>query len=265
MEDFHQTGAKNRSKYNPDAFNTLSQYEHDHFWFRSRNLIISSVVDRLVSEFRQGYNVLEVGCGTGFVLKQLEATCKLGHVFGLEMHQEGVAIAKSRVACPVLQGDIHSFRTDKRFAMIGLFDVIEHIEDDVSVLMRCTGLLDTIGGCIVITVPASQRLWSARDIAVGHYRRYTKRSLLATLGKAGLEVSYLTHFMSVLLPAMFLRRVVNRREHADTIDTYEVDLAVSPLSNWLAFAILKPEVLWVSKGHRLPFGTSLLAVARPRT
>ena len=256
-------GLQGQSRYNPETFTTLSHHEREHFWFRSRNEIISSFVARLVNDFGQGYNVLEVGCGTGFVLMQLEETCKLGSVFGLEMHEEGVEIARSRVNCPVMHGDIHSFTTDKTFSIIGLFDVIEHIEDDTNVLRKCAGLL-TEPGYIMITVPAFPRLWSRRDVAVGHYRRYTTRSMTTLLAEAGLETMYLSYFMSALVPAVFLRRLLMRSNTpiSDVRSCVEDEIVLSPLSNRVAAAVLRPEVMWMKRKHRIPFGTSLLAIAR---
>ena len=63
-------------------------------------------------------------------------------------------------------------------------------------------------GVVIVTVPAFQWMWSHTDHALGHYRRYTRASLVSEFDKAGLSVERATYFHSwLLLVAWTFRRL----------------------------------------------------------
>jgi ubiquinone/menaquinone biosynthesis C-methylase UbiE len=62
--------------YDPSYFSHLFEVEDHHFWFRARNRVITAAVARVKAHLAPGYRFLEVGCGTGNVLRALEQTCK---------------------------------------------------------------------------------------------------------------------------------------------------------------------------------------------
>jgi SAM-dependent methyltransferase len=213
-----------------------------------------------VTPLPAGYRVLEVGCGTGNVLRVLERKCAGGSVFGVELFGEGVEYARRRVNCPVTTGDIRDGHPGAPFDIIGMFDVLEHIEDDLTTLRQIGDVL-TARGRILLTVPAHPELWSDFDVASHHHRRYTEASLRAVFGQAGFTVEYLTPFMSILYPLMRMRR----RAPAGAVDARAVvddEFRVIPVANVLAYCALLPESIAVGRGWRIPMGTSLLAVAR---
>jgi hypothetical protein len=66
-------------------------------------------------------------------------------------------------------------------------------------------------GCwLLVTVPALPVLWSRRDVLAGHRRRYTRRTLTATLEGAGFRVERLLAYQFTLLPVVALSRLVGR-------------------------------------------------------
>ncbi|MBN2775789.1 MAG: methyltransferase domain-containing protein [Prolixibacteraceae bacterium] len=71
----------------------------------------------------------------------------------------------------------------KHAALFGKFDsvfalnIIEHVEDDGQALKNCLKLLKPEGN-LVILVPAFKFLFNDFDKGLGHYRRYTKKSLM---------------------------------------------------------------------------------------
>jgi SAM-dependent methyltransferase len=75
----------------------------------------------------------------------------------------------------------------RRFDSIVAVNVIEHIEDDAALVARLTALLRP-GGRLVIYVPACPFAYGSLDVALGHFRRYTRPSLTALLSGAGLSV-----------------------------------------------------------------------------
>jgi SAM-dependent methyltransferase len=247
------------------SFARLFAAEDRHFWFRSRNKVLAAVVCGLVKGLPPGYRVLEVGCGTGNVLRVLEAVCAGAEVTGMDLHEEGLAYARRRVRCRVVAGDVNASSFPEPFDLIGLFDVLEHLPDDSRILRTLYAALRP-GGRLLLTVPAHQSLWSYADEYGGHYRRYSSGQLRAALEGAGFRVEHQTQFMLLLYPFLKLARLRNGRQAARSPQEKQEqtlrELEPPGLLNALLYGLLRWEAWWVGRGGRLPLGTSLLAVAR---
>jgi SAM-dependent methyltransferase len=85
------------------------------------------------------------------------------------------------------------------------FDVLEHIEDDVTAVAEVRRVLRP-GGAFLVAVPVDMRLWSAHDEAVGHVRRYDRAGLLGLLADGGFRIEEVRSWMVLLRPAVALRR-----------------------------------------------------------
>jgi SAM-dependent methyltransferase len=256
------------ASYDPDFFRALFAVEDRHFWFRARNRVIASVLQRLVAALPPGYRVLEVGCGTGNTLRVLEQVCTWGSVIGMDLFDEGLTFARQRVACPLVQGDMQTPPFHSRFAIIGLFDVLEHLPDDRQVLRDLHAMLAP-GGALCLTVPAYPALWSYFDEASCHYRRYEPTDLTRKLQAAGYELDYQTAYMASIFPLVWAgRRLAARRQRqqaASTSSTHELaqqELRIVPVVNDVLSWLLAQEARLIAQRYVLPIGTSLLAVAR---
>ena len=243
----------------------LRAAEDRHFWFRTRNTVIASVMRRIEPTLSSGYRVLEIGCGTGNTLRVLSTECRRGRVFGIDVYYDGLVHARDRVGPRVLQADVSQvpFSPSTRFDVIGMFDVLEHIDDDSGTL-QCVHRLLTNGGILLTTVPASMSLWSAFDLAAHHRRRYECADLREKLSAAGFTVEYLSPFMATLYPLAWVKRrasLVWRRER-DVFEAALDDLRVVPFLNGALERILSREARVVGALRSLPFGTSLIAIAR---
>lgn len=250
----------------------FTEIEDRHFWFRARNRIIGAAAARLTAGLPAGYRVLEVGCGTGVVLAQLERSCPAGRVVGMDLYHNGLVHARRRTKCPLVQGDIHHLPFAPGFHLVGIFDVLEHIPDDRAILSRLFELT-LPGGAVLLTVPAHQSLWSYFDEAAFHCRRYEAAQLRERLTSAGFVVEHLTEFMAATYPLVWLQRKVSswrRRSGDDPMETaFQMtsrELSIVPVVNGALELILRAEArlltaLW-ARGRSLPLGTSLMAVAR---
>ena len=76
---------------------------------------------------------------------------------------------------------------DASFSLVGAFDIIEHVEDDVSVF-REIGRVLAPDGTLLCSVPLHAAAWSGFDEVVGHCRRYDPDAFAARLGEQGLVV-----------------------------------------------------------------------------
>jgi SAM-dependent methyltransferase len=150
----------------------------------------------------------------------------------------------------------------------GLFDVLEHIEDDKAAL---EGLHRSItpGGRLYLAVPAFQKLWARDDIEAGHFRRYTKKSLTAVVEEAGFEVERVTYFFSVLVLPVFLLRALPYRLKLDRPrapgDTGAAahSLPDNAAGRFIA-RMLDRERRAIEQGRGPSFGTSIMLAARRR-
>ena len=80
--------------FDPRAFAVLADLEAESFWFRARNRLI---VETLRRHFPAARSLLEVGCGTGFVLQGLRAAFPDLTIAGSELFIEALGVAQERV------------------------------------------------------------------------------------------------------------------------------------------------------------------------
>jgi SAM-dependent methyltransferase len=233
----------------PEAYREMAASEGRHWWFAGRRTILSSLIARL--SLRGKSRILELGCGTG---GNLEMLARFGEVAAMESDDAARAIALEKTAgrfdirpgrCP----DQIPF-AGQRFDLVCLFDVLEHIEDDVATLRAVRALLAPAGRAL-LTVPAYRWLWSAHDEFLHHRRRYTARELRARTLQAGLRIETLSYFNTLLFPLAAAARLLG-------LDGRRAPAA--PLNGVLR-ALFGAERFVVGRVP-LPFGVSLLAVAR---
>lgn len=257
--------------YDPDFFAPLFEAEDRHFWFRARNQVIAGLVSRITAGLAPGYRFLEVGCGDGNVLRVLERVCHSGTIIGMDLFAEGLRYARLRTSCPLVQGDVHANPFAMQFEFIGLFDVLEHLPDDMQVLGDIRGMLAP-GGALMLTVPAHQSLWSYFDDASHHCRRYEQLELDTKLQRAGHRVEYISQYMMSIFPLVWLGRrmasLVKRsrkggaRSPQQTHQLAVDELRVRPGVNGVLTWVLSQESRLIAARKHLPIGTSLVAVAR---
>ena len=258
------------SSYDRSYFDPLFAIEDRHFWFRARNRVIDTIVRQITANLVPGYRVLEVGCGTGNVLRILEKGCNNGVVIGMDLFAEGLQYARERTSCLLVQGDIQAPPFSTSFDMIGLFDVLEHLPDDIQVLRDVHTMLAQ-RGIVLLTLPAHPSLWSYFDEASHHCRRYKIADLERKLSSTGYHVEYMTQYMTSIFPLFwFWRRRKspgNRRPTVSanaTRDLVSAELRITPVVNDLLAFLLVQEVRVIARRHRLPIGTSLLVIARKK-
>lgn len=249
--------AQGASGYEPAHFAALARVEAGNFWFRARNRLIAWAITRYFGGAR---SLLEIGCGTGFVLAGIAAACPELKLAGSEAAVEGLAFAAARVpGASLMQMDARRIPFRDEFDVVVAFDVIEHVADDCAVLAELRAAAAP-GGGVLLTVPQHRFLWSEYDVRSGHVRRYQARELRGRVAGAGLEIVRITSFVTLLLPLMMLSRLTQRRPPRD-YDPF-AELRVAPWLNWTLEKVLDAERALIRAGVGLPAGGSLLVVAR---
>lgn len=247
----------------PDEGNDSSlELEETSFWFRHRNECICNAVTNFPPPVPV---VFDVGGGNGFVSQGLQRSGVTAVV--VEPMKSGAQNARNRdvsfVVCSTL-GDA-GFE-EKSIPAVGLFDVLEHIEDDVGFLNDIAPLLRD-DGRIYLTVPAYQWLWSRMDEVGGHHRRYTLKSLRKTFREAGYQCVFQSYFFNFLpLPMLVMRVLFENLGGRKEGEEMEQSVKEHKESGWIGSKILGLlcwiEVTWLRLRLPVPFGGSCLIVAK---
>lgn len=251
--------------FDPAYFELLYAVEDRHFWFRARNWVVAALIRRVVSNLDCPYRVLEVGCGTGNTLRVVDKFCHRGAVVGTDVFMEGLRIARTRTARPLVQGGAMQLPFKGSFDVVCMFDVLEHFEDDERIV-RAVRTVQTDAGTLVLTVPAYPALWSYFDELSRHWRRYTRGELTRKLQEAGYEITYASHFMTLSWPLTWCWRKLRQRRvgrmQADGLCMAAREFRVVPGVNGLLTIISALESLCIRARCRIPVGTSLAIIAR---
>lgn len=237
-----------------EVYQRIRELEQAHWWFTARREILADQIARL--GLPANANILEVGCGTG---GNLEMLGRFGMVCAIEPDDEARAYAANRSGVTVrgglLPNDLPAFGC--AFDLVAAFDVIEHVDDDVSSLAALAQLLQA-GGRLIATVPANQWMWSEHDVHHHHKRRYELSQFAAVLAEAGLELRKATYFNTLLFPVIGAVRLSKRALRLAGGDDESMP---GPLVNGVLRRVFAAE-RGLLRGADLPFGVSILAIAQ---
>jgi SAM-dependent methyltransferase len=234
----------------------MAELDDRHWWYRARRQIIADLIRR-EAQLPNDAQILEIGCGTGHNLSMLSG---FGHVEGLELDDEARALSEKRLGRKIMSSPLPELAgvPDRHYDLIGAFDVIEHIDDDVAALASIATKLKP-GARFIMTVPAHQWMWTAHDVANHHKRRYSKRRLSQLIENSPMKLERVGYFNSLLFPLAVAERTASKLRGKDNAD---VKLPPAPV-NALFEKVFAAERHLVGR-LPLPPGLSLFAVASAR-
>jgi len=229
-----------------------------HWWFLGTRAIIADTVERATPQQRTP-RILDVGCGAGNVLETLGDRYRR---FGLDYEFSALEVCRAHVDAALVQADAQALPyADASFDIVLATDMFEHVKDDRRAAAECARVCRP-GGAVVAAVPAYPMLYGPHDMALDHFRRYTRRNFLDLIRSAGLTLQRASYFNALLLPPIAAVRLAQRAFIRDpaayTID-YSAGGGGGPLGK-LLLGLLLFERAWLRKAP-LPAGVSLLAVA----
>jgi SAM-dependent methyltransferase len=245
-----------------DIYQAMARAEDTHWWFKARRGIIAHILRD--QPLPASAVILDAGSGTGGNLAMLS---EFGQVCAMEMDAPARVLANNRGIVTVEEGMLPGTIPfdDKRFDLIVLFDVLEHIEEDFSALSALHTRLNPEGR-LMLTVPAFEMLWSLHDDMHHHKRRYSLPPLVRLLERAGYKVTFASYINFWLFPVIASLRIIDRLTGGRLVGRKGADgnaeLTIPP-----SFANRLLEAVFASESRllrimRLPFGVSIVLTAK---
>jgi len=223
-----------------------------HWWWRARERFILDELARLRSAAGWGA-ILDVGCGDALFF---DALSNLGDVEGVEPDATLVTPNGPHRARIHVGPFDRSFAPGKRYGLMLMLDVVEHMPDPDAALAYAYSLLEP-GGTLLVTVPAFMTLWTRHDVLNRHYTRYTRATFAALARRTGFTVVSSRYFYHWLYPAKLATRAL------EAIRRGEPRPPRVP-ARWLnrVLYVLSRAEQRLSRAVPLPFGSSLLVIVR---
>ena len=217
----------------------------------ARRVFAEAFAARVMRRVGRGGAVLDVGCGDGLFFDRLQ---EFGDVWGVEPAADLVSPDGPHRARITVAPFDERFQPGRRYALILMLDVLEHMPEPVRALRHALSLLEP-GGTFLATVPAFNVLWTTHDDINHHYTRYTRASFGRLAREAGLRVDSARYFFHWTFPAKLATRAA------------ELVLRPTPASPrvppaWANESLYRLSLLEQRTLGRLPlpFGSSLMVV-----
>jgi SAM-dependent methyltransferase len=206
---------------------------------------------------------LDLGSGCGYVVRDLLAR-------GLDARGVDISPIAVGFAERLGLGDRvtlgradEAIRGEAGLTLVTCLDVLPHREVDEDGTVAAVANALAPGGRFVVRVPAYARLYGAHDRFVHQTRRYGDRDLRGLLARHGLRVRRTTFANAALFPLLLAKRgaeALERRGGHDDLSRSSNQLLPGPVNRAFRRTLLG-EARLIARGHRLPWGSSLLALA----
>lgn len=233
-------------------------------WGRGMRAITRSL---LADYLPKKQNILEIGCGSGILVRQLTANAPQAITIGTDLHPLAVAHATSaqefnaaaiEARVRFVQNDLHHLPfTNQCFDLVVALDVFDQADVQLApALMESRRVLES-DGHLLLRVSAYSWLMSEHDRAFNTAHRYSRRPLMKAVAAAGFSIVRCTYANTIFAPPVIALRLLQRWSgvrHTEGIYT-------NSLNNWLLATALRCEAKWL-RSHKLPAGISLYVLAR---
>lgn len=236
-------------------YQAMARLESTLWWFHALHDKVLNSLGQL-RDRRASLALLDAGCGTGGLLKQLEIDFPVWALHGIDASDYAVSIAHKTSRARILQGSVTGMPYEPGyFDVIVSLDVMYHQRvDPQRMLAECARILRP-GGLLILNLPAYEWLRSYHDEHVQTARRYTLASLATAMAKHPFQRLYGTYWNAALFLPLVIKRKLLPTKHEGS-DVAEIP----PWLNRIFYAVASVENRLICRGIRLPFGSSVFAV-----
>ncbi len=238
-------------------YEAIYRLENSYWWYIARRTLTAELLANELKG-RSGMRILDVGCGIG---ANLQAFARYGTTVGVDTSMDALEFCRRRGLNTVTLSAAEQLPfEDNEFDVVTAMDILEHTDDDLTALRELQRVCRK-DGLLIVTVPAYGFLWSEHDEALKHRRRYAAHELRNKLAVTGFETVKTSYFITTLFfPVLAMRvwqGIFKQSTHPKT------SLYLPP--KWVNAGLIKLLALEQRMFHRinLPFGVSLVALARP--
>lgn len=183
----------------------MHSIENIYWYWLGKKDLINKIINKFVKKENKSLKILDVGCGTGSILKSLKSK---GELYGIDISDFAIKMCSSMGNFKLKRMDAENLKFPKEtFDLIILLDILEHVKNDKKVIDRCYGVLKK-NGVVIITVPAHNYLWNFDDTRLTHQRRYSKKMLIKVAGK--LKVKKISYIHFFVYPLVLFARVLEK-------------------------------------------------------
>lgn len=219
-----------------------------HWWWRAREEALVRVLRR-----RRGsggrLRILDVGCGDGLFFPRL---AEFGEVEGVEPDRELIDPTGMHASKIYAAPFDRNFQPGKRYDLLLMLDVLEHLDDAPQALACAYSLLES-RGALLLTVPAFRSIWTNHDVLNQHRTRYRRKTLFPMLRNAGFSILESNYWFQWTFPVKFAVRLFEKIFHS------QPSLPKIPV-NWInrfLYGVSRLEQETLGAGG-IPFGSTLM-------
>jgi SAM-dependent methyltransferase len=237
----------------------MAEVEGYHWWYGGMRAITASMLDSTYAG-RRDLHILDAGCGSGGNMRFLR---RYGSVIGIDLAAEALALRHKSLEGHLAQASVLAIPfADASFDLVTSFEVLYHraVPDERAALHEAWRVLRP-GGRLLLRLPAYQFLLRRHDREVHTRRRYTAGPVRALLRSSGFVVERCSYINTVLFPLAVAQQLAERA--LPTFAPHGSNLV--PPTAMLNEALRWPlaaEAAWIARGRSLPFGLSIICLAR---
>lgn len=237
-------------------FRSLGDLEYTYWWHQHRLRVSLSL---LRHERLKHPAILDMGCGTGGFLHQIKESLQASRAVGIDASPTAVDKTRAK-GLDVIQSDLAAIpvKLNKKYDLVTAMDVLEHLECETVLIEAASHALKQ-GGLFLASVPAHPWLYSSWDHHLGHYRRYTEKTLIERFDLTQWNAVRVTHAFSFAYIPALIRRMTGKTYSSNDCVFPPVPRVVNRVLMWLS----RCESKWIERAN-MPFGLSLFVLLRKR-
>jgi SAM-dependent methyltransferase len=240
-----------------DEYRKLAEVEDRMWYFRALNRRMVRFLRSAGVGAGAGARLLDAGCGTGGLVRDLRAAFPATTVVGLDFSPRACQLARARTGAEIVEGSVTELPfADASFDAVVSADVVCQVDDGARALREFARVVRP-GGVVLVNVPAFRWLWSYHDDTCQTRHRYTRGELLRLFAGAGLQVDFATYANLPALPLIAARRKLFPPREA----TSDVRLYPAPVEAVFA-GLAAFEAAWQRAGVPSPVGSSVFLAGR---